>query len=78
MAVVANTCTGTDVVLVLPTYISVHGSYFAHLSFSSIFIICTEYHRRSCLKREFGYIPNPDRHGVILGKPWVLHGPSTF
>lgn len=33
---------------------------------------------RSVRKESFGYFPNPDRCGVILGKPWVFHGPSTF
>lgn len=46
---------------------------FFHFSLATNFIIGA-----LCLKREFGYIPNPDRYGVILGKPWILHGPSTF
>lgn len=45
---------------------------FSHFSLAPNFIIGA-----LCLKREFGYIPNPDRYGVILGKaldpPWSIH-----
>lgn len=55
------------------TYI--HATYFAHLSFLPFFFSHQFwYYRRSraLFEREFGYIPNPDRYGVILGKPWIL------
>lgn len=48
-------------------------------SSSFLFLQLVFVHRAlgALFRREFWYIPNPDRCGVILGKPWV-HDPSTF